>query len=316
MSYQLADGKFQFSADLTVPYNVFWYSKKWQRNNFERITSQFTHVIWEAGIPMFGDLYERDLAAEVSAVRERGLGVAMLSHGSELRSPDMHAANNHWSPFADNASAVVERLRGRVARTKRLYSAVSAPVFVTTPDLISDWPEARWVPLTINAKIWKNSEPPLCEKRIRIVHAPTNAWVKGSDLIEPALLKLQDEGIIQYTRVQNVPSARMPEVYRDADVVLDQFLVGSYGVTAVEALASGRIVLGHVREDVREYVKSYSGIELPIVQTTVDDIEQVIRAISKEMDAYRELAARGPAFVDVVHDGQLATKALRSFLEG
>ena len=54
-------------------------------------------------------------------------------------------------------------------------------------------------------------------------------------------------GLVDYTPLRDVPWSEMPGVIASADIVLDQFALGGYGVAAVEAMASGRAVVGHVR---------------------------------------------------------------------
>ncbi len=45
-----------------------------------------------------------------------------------------------------------------------------------------------------------------------------------------------------------MPADAMPEVYGGADIVLDQFPLGTYGVAACEALVAGRLVVSHVSD--------------------------------------------------------------------
>ena len=49
------------------------------------------------------------------------------------------------------------------------------------------------------------------------------------------------------------------------------FRSGDYGVGACETMASGRIVLAHVSEQVRGVVEGEAGMPLPIPETTIDD---------------------------------------------
>ena len=139
--------------------------------------------------------------------------------------------------------------------------------------------------------------------------------MKGSDLIDPIMESLAQRGLITYRRVEGVDPADMPAVYRDADIVLDQFRVGSYGVAACEAMAAGRIVVGHIAHHVRDRVAADTGLELPIVGATPDTIEQVVLDLIAHPERGRAVAARGPAFVEMVHDGRWSAEALADFVE-
>jgi glycosyltransferase involved in cell wall biosynthesis len=100
----------------------------------------------------------------------------------------------------------------------------------------------------------------------------------------------------------------------DADIVIDQLLLGSYGVAACEAMAAGRAVIGNVDDHVREVVRQASGFELPIIQATPDDLEQVLARLACDPSELSEAARRGPSFVGAVHSGAHTLKAMRGFL--
>ncbi|QIM15887.1 hypothetical protein G7067_04765 [Leucobacter insecticola] len=108
----------------------------------------------------------------------------------------------------------------------------------------------------------------------------------------------------------------MPAVVAGADIVLDQFRVGDYGVAACETMAAGRVVLAHVSEQVRSEVERHAGFPLPIPETTLDTIEGVLRDIVTRRDHYRAVASRGPEFVRALHNGEFSRSVLmRHFLE-
>ena len=97
-----------------------------------------------------------------------------------------------------------------------------------------------------------------------------------------------------------------------ADVVLDQFALGSYGVLAAQAMAAGRIVVGHVVEPVRARL----GNTLPIVEARQHNLEQVLEQLIEDRERCRELAVQGPEFVHRYHDGTYAAKVLADFVVG
>src|SRR5690606_28591255 len=149
-----------------------------------------------------------------------------------IRPPTLHAARHRWSPFRD-LSGPVRTLEARVARNAELASQADVPVFVSTPDLREWVPGATWVPVVVDPAAWLAPSPAFGMNRAPVVvHAPTQRWIKGTDLIEPMLHRLDREGVIEYRRLMGVPHAEMPEVYGSADIVLDQFRLGSYGVAA------------------------------------------------------------------------------------
>jgi glycosyltransferase involved in cell wall biosynthesis len=147
-----------------------------------------------------------------------------------------------------------------------------------------------------------------------VVHAPSNAGLKGSELVRDRLRALDASGLVEYRELEGVAAAEMPRHYGDADIVLDQFSLGIYGVAACEALAAGRVVISHVSGFTRSVVLERTGHELPIVESTAASIEATLREVLADREGYAARAALGPAFVAAVHDGATSAEILGGFL--
>ena len=307
--------RFSFPADQRVPYFVYRWSPSWRRAQTRALTRNYTHVIVESARPLFGDALGRNLLEELPRLRSRGVPVALVFHGSDIRLPSRHAANSPWSPFREGLMELTPVLEASVRKTSALIANLDLPVFVSTPDLLLDLPTADWLPVVVDPEAWRTQRRPLSGHDLPIVaHAPSRAILKGSDLIDPILDRLEEEGLLRYRRVQGVPSQEMPGVYKDADIVIDQVRLGIYGVAACEAMAAGRIVVSHVSEQVRDHVLAATGLALPIVETSPDELESTIRAIIANPADYRDTAAAGVEFVEAVHSGALSAENLRGFL--
>lgn len=315
MTYRGAAG-FGFPSDYAVDTRTFLRSRAWQRTWFATVSGRFTHVLVEAELPIFGRLFRGDVVREVAALREAGVEVAMVAHGSDIRLPSRHRASEPDSPFAPGRYEGTDQLERSAARNLDVLAQVGAPVFVSTPDLLADAPGATWLPVVVGEGwLARDAAPVLAGERPLVVHIPSRAGLKGSAAIEPAMRRLHDEGLVRYERHEGVAADAMPELYRRADIVLDQFSLGSYGVAACEALAAGRIVIGHVREDVREHVLGAGGGALPIVQSRADELDRVVRDLLADPARARAAAAEGPRFVRAVHDGRRSAAVLgASFL--
>ena len=306
-----ADHGFRFPADDAVPIATYLMSHRWQQER-EAYVRRFTHVVFEAERPLFGRLHGGDAFAEARMLRDAGLRVAMMCHGTDVRLPSRHRQESPWSPFHDDPR--FEVLEDAARRNLAGLAALGAPVFVSTPDLLDDVPSATWCPVVVDASRWRTDAAVLERERLRVVHVPSSSGVKGTALISPVLERLASEGVVDYEHVQGVPAAEMPALYAGADVVLDQFRLGSYGAAACEAMAAGRVVVGHVTGPVRERVRDATGRELPIVEATPDTLRDTLLDIAARRDTYRAEAAAGPDFVASVHDGVHSAATMRAFL--
>lgn len=307
---------FGFPADYSVPQSVFSSSGTWARRQREAVAAGFTHLLVEAERPLFGVAFGGVVEQEIRWLEEQGLKVALFSHGTDLRVPSQHAQYDEWSPFrnADLNPDWVRRLEQTALRNRALGDRLGVPLFVATPELLLQWPSAQWLPNVVDVTRWKGEREIFGEHVPVVLHAPTNPLVKGTALIEPVVQALAEQGVIDYRRVMQVPAAEMPRWYESADIVLDQFALGIYSTTSLEAMAAGRIVIAHLNAQVREHVNAVTGLEPPIVEATPHTLEVVIRDIVSRPDHYRLVASRGPEFVAAVHDGTLSARVLAPFL--
>lgn len=301
-------GMMRFAADIDVPLRVYMGSEQWQAQQLDYVGG-FSHCLIESGRPLFGTLFGEDAFVEAATLAGSGVSVAIMCHGTDVRQHTRHRENHPWSPYADRSlySRSAER---RAAEFVTRLEAFPGPVFVSTPDLLDDVPFGIWCPVVVDTQRWHRGADPMERDRPVVVHSPSASSIKGSDLIEPHLRQLEHEGLIEYRRLEGVPWETMPDAIRDADIVLDQFRIGSYGVAACEALSAGRVVVGQVASHVRARVGERAGMELPIVEANVETVGDVVRALVADRDAARRTALRGERFVGRIHDGFAAAEAL------
>jgi len=302
-------GGFLFPADTTVPIATVNSSLSWAEGEWGSAT-RFTHVLIEAERSLFGRLFERDLPREIAALQDAGISVAYLCHGTDIRDPRGHADRTPWSPYPEDPRTAV--LHADAVRNLELLRAVPLPTFVSTPDLLDDVPWATWCPVAIDVRRFASTRRPFSGATPLVIHASSSAVQKGSHLIEPAVAPLRDAGRLDYRLVTGATASDMPGIYESADIVLDQFRLGSYGVAACEAMAAGRIVIGHVLPSVRERVRDLTGMDLPIVEATPDTLREVLTRILDDPESAALAAQAGPVFVAAVHSGSASARALIS----
>lgn len=290
-----------FAGDIAVPLRVYRGSDAWRAEQEEYLQT-FTHAIAESGRSLLGERVASDPFDELAQLRSSGVKTAVLLHGTDIRLPSRHRTTHPNSPFADAA-----RFAGAERRVQQLHDRLDAfdgPVFVSTPDLLADLPRALWCPVVVDPRVWETDARPLTRTTPRVIHVPSRSSVKGTELVEPAVRALEAEGLITYRRIEGVAPSALPGLVADADIVLDQFAIGSYGVAACEAMAAGRVVVGDVAQPVRDVVTQLSGTELPIVQSRADEIETALRGIVADRETFAAKARRGAEFVGELHSGR------------
>ena len=306
------DDPFRFAADGRVTSLDYSQNYVWRERQRRDVAQRFTHVLIESG----QGLWRGDAGAQIAELRHAGIHVGLVFHGSDIRTPHRHAELEADSPFIDGWYAETDKLEKTTARNHELARTTGCPVYVSTPDLLDFLPDATWLPVVVDPAPWRDAvtRPALERERPVVVHAPSRRALKGSEAIAPALRALEADGLIEYREVTGVPADEMPLLYGDADIVLDHFVMGGYGVAACEAMAARRVVLGHVADRHRALVRRAGDMDLPVVEARIGDIGEVIHGILADRETYRTVAGRGPEFVARMHDGTYAARVLSTFL--
>lgn len=316
MTRDASTDRYRFDVDVSVPVMGYTFASQWQREQKAELVARFSHVLLESGRFAYGSVPGSSPKRVAEQLEHAGLRVALVWHGSDIRIPSRHAAGEPDSPFGPEGGypresvAILER---NALAHRRLVDETRFPVFVSTPGLL-DVPRATWLPVVVDPDRWQTSEAPLERRRPVVTYVPSNSPMKGSASIDDQLTDLDRSGLIEYRRLGGIPSAEMPAVYRDADIVLDQFRLGDYGVAACEAMAAGRVVVGHVSDAVRADVRARTGRELPIVESRLADVASTIRSILDDRVRFRAVAQDAVDYVRAVHDGQASADALSGFL--
>jgi hypothetical protein len=301
-------GLLDFPADYPVPMPVY-RSPSWSVAQRDWVVREFTHVLIDGVRPLLGPLYGNNCGRELDALSAAGLAVGLIAHGSDIRLPSRHRELYPRSPF-DPDHPNTRGLQAQAERLGSVFLGFDGPTFVSTPDLLDFAPRATWLPVVVDEARWASEHPVLERPRPVVVHVPSNPFLKGSHLVDGPLQEMSDRGLIEYRRLEGVPPEQMPAVVADADIVLDQFVLGLYSVMAVQGMFAGRLVVAHVADRVRARVPG----ELPIVEAGPQDVVAVLERVLDDRDAARATAAAGLTYARQVHDGTLSARTLAPFL--
>ena len=110
--------------------------------------------------------------------------------------------------------------------------------------------------------------------------------------------KLKAQGhAIDYVRIQGVPNEEVLALFAKCDIVADQFIGGAYGYTALEAMALGKPVLSFVRSP--DLVEAPT--ECPIINTTPDDLEDVLLWMLRNREKLPLIGEQGRRYIQRWH---------------
>lgn len=316
-------GDFGFASDTSIPMGIQRYDRRWQLRESRAISQAFTHVLVESEAAIFGLLFGDDVEREQRFLNANGVSTAYVCHGSDIRSPEKHKLTTRFSPFFD-AGVYFGRTQRRVDHNRAFLQSSNAPVFVSTPDLLNDYPAGIWLPVVVDVAEWTLGTGPILggadgdvHGAPLVVHLPSRELVKGSHLIKAPLEDMDRNREIRFRAVSGVRASEARQMIATADIVLDQFRIGSYGVAACEAMAAGRVVVGHVTQTVRDVILQQTGMALPIVEADPENIGSVIRGLVGDRERMFAIAREGQRYVSMVHSGRLSADILsRHWLNG
>ena len=183
--------------------------------------------------------------------------------------------------------------------------------YALNPDLLSILPSAQFLPFARDTREWvpHYGEP---RARPRVLHAPSHRGVKGTRFLLEAAERLKNEGVpFDLELIENLPHAEAQQRYRDADLVVDQLLLGWYGGFAVEAMALGKPVITYLRTSDLPNVPLEMRATLPVINATPTTIYDVLKDwLTVRRHALPERGRASRAYVERWHDAREIAKRL------
>lgn len=146
---------------------------------------------------------------------------------------------------------------------------------------------------------------------LRVFHAPNHRNCKGTSHLIDAIEQLRGEGqSIELSLVERVPRNAVLEKMKQAHVVVDQLLCG-YGMTALEGMALGRIVISGENwpTALRPFLALQSYQDCPIHWASPATIAHVLRNIALNRGAWHSWSADSRRFVERYHSPKATAQA-------
>ena len=127
----------------------------------------------------------------------------------------------------------------------------------------------------------------------KIVHAPSEPALKGTDKIEAALAQLSGEGhAFEFVSLRDLPHARVLEILSDADILVDELVLHGPGWLSFEAMASGCVAATRYLKDSPESFRP------PVVAIDENNIVDELRRLISDRGLRVRLANDGRRYVE------------------
>jgi len=252
---------------------------------------------------------------DVPLLKAMGKKIVFHFHGCEVRNRAHMLATHRLATCTECDPFCRPPQQAKLLDHMRQWSDLT---FYSTLDLGESVPGAKNLPLAIETERWVAAarEHPLEEASRRdgvqgpvvIAHAPTNRLIKGTAHVIRAVEQLRGEfPKIELRLIEQQPWAGMPEFLSRCDILIDQLMMGWYGLLAIEGMAESRAVIAYLRDDFRAARPG-----LPVVSAEPDTITNVLRELIRDPARRAEIGSLGPSFVRRYHDARAVGALLLS----
>lgn len=222
-------------------------------------------------------------------------------HGSDLRRIDL-----------DSGNAVRPGIRGSFRRSQAVEACRKAKGIILHDDELMGYlptghASVHIVPLRVNIEELSSGQDMRERETITVVHAPSNRGKKGTEYVLGAFETLKSRyKNVRTVLVEGKSRNEALQIYKEADIIVDQLLIGTYGVLSIEAMALGKPVVAYISKEMSHQLPP----ELPIVNADRDSIEPVLCALVEDMDARRSLGQQGREYAGRYHDYKIIARYL------
>jgi glycosyltransferase involved in cell wall biosynthesis len=261
----------------------------------------------------FGYGFFDQAIADLDYLKRAGKVVNLFFHGCDVRDSKKviatyeHSACKECWPMACNANR---------KEIRRWADAHADNILVSTPDLLEFFERAVLLPQSVSVAAIQagggfehgsRGVMPSPGATIRIAHAPSSPQLKGTHFVRAAVAELAAAGQpVELLELSSMAHNDVLKALAASDIVVDQLLIGAYGVVTIEALALGKPTICYIRDDLRPIYTE----ELPVFSASVLTIKDMISELIERREEWPKIGAASISYARRVHDEKEVAKRL------
>ncbi len=236
--------------------------------------------------------------------------------GTEIRDPSLAGRDNpHLRNLTGSGGAYAISSRSSLDIQRR-FSRLGFECLIPGPEMFDYLrPEFFPSPFRTEASLllseFKPRFPDPEKRRPLVVHIPSRPEVKGTGHVLSAVERLSKRMDFEFRLIQGMPHREVLAHMAESDVVLDQFIIGSYGTVTLEAMALGKPVMCYIKPSLLARLPS----EIPVVSADPDNLESVLETLLKDGPLRSQTGRLGRSYVERHHDAHQVARQLTALYQ-
>ncbi len=306
--YSLNEHKFGYKTDKVIKYSGNTIIRKVQKVILlTKLLFKYNYFIFDSTgslLPNFKD---------INLFRFFGRKTMVIFTGCDIRLPEK-VEKFKWNPcrncsddYKNFVSCVLETKPDKIRKIEDKFDILLSAE-EAAGSLGRKYTETLF-PIDIEKFTYFGSNP---IGKLKILHAPSNQEYKGTKFILEAIEKLKSEFEFEFNVINNVKAEELYKEIEKSDLIIDQMLVGFYGLFSIESMAMGKPVVCYIRED----IANRSPKDMPVINANPDTLFNVLKEILMNPGKLPEIGKRSREYAENYHDAKIIAKQYFELLEG
>jgi Glycosyl transferases group 1 len=237
--------------------------------------------------------------------------------GSEVRIPEIACADN---PYLARLLAQADGDYHLSYTDSRLlqerFARYAFACLVPGPELEAYvqtdlFPRQYRTEAALNLEDFDPSYPDPTRRKPVVMHAPSNLAVKGTDAVLRAVEQLKTQYDFEFRLLHRVPRSEVLALLRDCDIMLDQFVIGSFGTAALEAMALGKPALCYLTPSVVASLPP----DAPFVNANQENLAEILGGLLADGERRQAIGCQSRAYVEAHHDARKVAIRLKGIYQ-
>jgi glycosyltransferase involved in cell wall biosynthesis len=288
-----------------TPVRWLWHKLTFRRKLYNLLKwADVLHYHWNSIFPDNEDL---------KWIGESGKPILVEWVGSEIRIPDIcKKINPYYARVFDHGYEYnkLENREGSLALQKKFSDFHAIPLIIPEMTL---YVQKQMFPVTypsqirINVKKFIPAFPDVNKKKPLIIHSPTAKICKGSNIIVPVIEELKKTLNFEFILLHDKTREEVLKIMKEADIFLDQIIVGGYGAAAMEAMSLGKPTMCYIMKEVFE-----GGLpaDCPIINTNPDNLKEQLVRLIENPQLRNDIGIQSRAFAEKYFDVEIIAPQL------